>query len=799
MKEFKKNWLIVMCICLVAFCGFMMSGNSSTAVKAEDTDIGIEREIKTENNEDELSPMASTNVTSTAGRITWRNKDSNDVKPLRTVKVEICKKSGSSYTVLGTVYTNTNGYYSLDSHQSVSSDNIVLRIYPESVFCKVYSYAGSSPTAYVREVSAGTVSGNKKTINYSAVICRSDVPVNDTEYIKKMECTVNADKDKVYFDNALMVLQLVNFSGRYVKEIHGQNLAKITVYFHHGQKSGNVGRFYRRSNGTRAIYLQFNECSWFYSDADTVMHEYGHYISDLLNLTSLPGGDHSGNCYDYNINENTPITKSHALQLAFSEGVATYFAKAAQYYHKEEAFGWNNVFAMYRQGEDIDVGYDTYGEMGEYTTTRVISALCDFEEKLIGFGLKDKKTLELLKEFISSSYGNKSFHRTLPQFVKFLYGKEYIDKEVLAHILTNCEAAPLIKRVTKNGNDLTIEFIANGGSQYIANNAFDLVIYNGLGEEVTIVNDISCNEKKSDASAETTEPGCNLYKVYICTFNLFGLTLKGRTLSISIIGRQTELDIDSGGYYSRLYTIEKNPVGSFFDVGADVGDEKYCEFVDQLGRNERKEYSIYFSISGKYAIQTLGVFATRLKLSDSSGTVLAETSENGFFRNSLLSVDVVNSRNYRLTVENKYSYQGACANEYFQILNNIKVVITPSETAENNQSASGIYSYRYPDVKTITSVAQYQKTNMCTLSVENGGMTKIKTNTYGDHYDTCLYLANVYSMFDVTMADSVKSNYSAKINKVLFSERKYLLVSSLCNLDLLNYSFTIDISQPKEM
>ena len=135
-----------------------------------------------------------------------------------------------------------------------------------------------------------------------------------------------------------MVLQLVNFSGRYVKEIHGQNLAKITVYFHHGQKSGNVGRFYRRSNGTRAIYLQFNECSWFYSDADTVMHEYGHYISDLLNLTSLPGGDHSGNCYDYNINENTPITKSHALQLAFSEGVATYFAKAAQYYHKEEAF-----------------------------------------------------------------------------------------------------------------------------------------------------------------------------------------------------------------------------------------------------------------------------------------------------------------------------------------------------------------------------------------------------------------------------------------------------------------------------
>lgn len=84
---------------------------------------------------------------------------------------------------------------------------------------------------------------------------------------------------------------------------------------------------------------------------------------------------------------------------------------------------------------------------------------------------------------------------------------------------------------------------------------------------------------------------------------------------------------------------------------------------------------------------------------------------------------------------------------------------------------------------------------MCTLSVENGGMTKIKTNTYGDHYDTCLYLANVYSMFDATIANSLDSNYSAEINKVLFTGQKYLLVNSLYNLNLLNYSFAIEISQ----
>ncbi|MGN1094015.1 MAG: hypothetical protein ACI4SC_03455, partial [Candidatus Neoclostridium sp.] len=650
-----------------------MFGNTAVSVKAEDiNNVEMEEEF-VENEQQNYMARAVSNVVSTAGRITWRYNDetSSEVKPLRTVKVEICKKSGSNYSILGTVYTNADGYYSLSSHQTASSDSIVIRIYPESVFCKVYSYSGSSPTAYMREVSAGTVSGNKKTINYSAVICRLDISENENE----MECTINEDKERVYFDNSLMVQQLINFSGRYVKEMHGQNLPKITIYFHHNQRSGEVTNFYRRSNGTRTIYLQFNQCSWFFRGGDTVGHEYGHYVSDLLNLTALPGGDHTANCYDYNINKGTPITKSHALQLAYSEGVATYFSKAAQYNYKEEALGWNYTFAEYNQGENIDVGLDTYGEMGEYTTTRVISALCDFEEKLIGFGLKDKKTLELLKEFALSSYGNINEKRTLSQFVKFLYGKNYLDKEVLAHILTNCEAAPLIKNVTRNGITLTVEFIANGGSQYVANNAFDLVIYNGFGEVVRTVNNISVNIKGTD-SAENNEPGENLYNVYDCIYNLSNMELTGRTFSISIIGRQTELGIESGGYYSRLFMVEKNPVGDFFDVGIDVGDEKYCEFVDQFGRYEKKEYFIYFSISGKYTIQTLGVFATRLKLSDSSGTVLVEANENGFFRNSLFSIEVNNNRSYKLTVENRYNYQGMCVNEYFQALNNIKVVIT---------------------------------------------------------------------------------------------------------------------------
>lgn len=212
------------------------------------------------------------------------------------------------------------------------------------------------------------------------------------------------------------------------------------------------------------------------------MHEYGHYISDLLNLTALPGGNHTANCYDYNINEGTPISKSHALQLAFSEGVATYFAKAAQYYFKEEAVNWEPGFADY--SEYVTYGDVGYGEMGEDTTTCVLSALCGFKQDYVSLGLGDKKTLELLKEFVSGSYGNTSAKKTFPQFIKLLYSKEYISKEALGFILTECEAAPLIQSVSKSGNTFNIKFVANGGSQSVRNNEFDFVLYNGYGDEI---------------------------------------------------------------------------------------------------------------------------------------------------------------------------------------------------------------------------------------------------------------------------------------------------------------------------
>lgn len=782
MKEFKKNWLIVMCICLVAFCGLMMSGNSSTAVKAEDTDIEIEREIKTENNEDELSPMASTNVTSTAGRITWRYKDSNDVKPLRTVKVEICKKSGSSYTVLGTVYTNTNGYYSLDSHQSVSSDNIVLRIYPESVFCKVYSYAGSSPTAYVREVSAGTVSGNKKTINYSVIICNAE----DDDIAT---CSIYADINKMYFDNALMAQQLINFSGRYVKEIHGQNLNKINVYYPHNNPDNN-GSFYK----SRSINLKFSTHRWFDNNGiDTVMHEYGHYIAYSLNLVNSVGGYHGANVYDVRLNTDKKLTKSEALRLAWSEGIATYFSEAAQHYYKNEAVGWSTTFA--EKHNSVKRPPCGYGEMGEDTTIGVLTALCGFNEEYIDLGLGDKKTLNIIKEFVASDYGKANENKHLSQFVKFLYTKNYIDKEALGYVLTEYEAAPLIKNVERNGNNLTVTFIANGGSENIKNNMFDIVLYDGNGEEILRKNNVNSTSEDVTENISGQRLG-NLYEKHECVISLSGVNFEGNTFSVSVIGYQTELGVNSGGYYSRFYTVERSPVGEYIDVGYSIGDEKYCEFVDLWETNGSNEYYLYFPTSGRYTIQTLGMTANQIALYNASnGEQISSANGNGYLCNSLIVVDVYNSQDYKLVVTHNCNTINLTGNVVIYQKRNIKVVITPSETAENNQSASGIYSYHYPDVETILSIAQYKKTNMCTLSVENGGMTKIKTNTYGDHYDTCLYLANVYSMFDATITDSLDSNYSAEINQVLFTGRKYLLVNSLYNLNLLNYSFAIDISQ----
>ena len=75
-------------------------------------------------------------------------------------------------------------------------------------------------------------------------------------------------------------------------------------------------------------------------DWDVILHEFGHYISDLNNLENNPGDFHQPGQSNIGINifdgETLIRTKSEGVRLAWDEGLATYLSLAFQHHAFEE-------------------------------------------------------------------------------------------------------------------------------------------------------------------------------------------------------------------------------------------------------------------------------------------------------------------------------------------------------------------------------------------------------------------------------------------------------------------------------
>ena len=97
---------------------------------------------------------------------------------------------------------------------------------------------------------------------------------------------------------------------------------------------------------------------------------------------------------------------------------------------------------------------------------------------------------------------------------------------------------------------------------------------------------------------------------------------------------------------------------------------------------------MYFLASGNYTIQTLGMTANQISLYNASNSeLISSASGNGYLLNSLVVVNVSNLQEYKLVVSNNCNTSNLTSGIVINQKRNIKIVITPSETDENNQSA----------------------------------------------------------------------------------------------------------------
>lgn len=136
--------------------------------------------------------------------------------------------------------------------------------------------------------------------------------------------------------NSFEISQMMYYSQKYVKEMSNVSLPTIEVIY----PNASSGCYYQ--NLFRFLCMDQNA----YDSWDVGMHEYGHYVDDYFNFSSLEGGEHWFNtdlAYEYN--------KEKGLKLAYSEALATYIGISAQLYFNLSSTGIPKVG---------DYSYDSY-------------------------------------------------------------------------------------------------------------------------------------------------------------------------------------------------------------------------------------------------------------------------------------------------------------------------------------------------------------------------------------------------------------------------------------------------------
>lgn len=272
--------------------------------------------------------------TKVQGTLKWVEKESKKEIPLRGVKVEVRDKDLIGSQLLGTVYTDNNGKYSLSF-----SNDVILENGGCDLFLRIF--AGDNNSYVVRSDGKTKYYYDTEYDDYQNVATGSETTV---------DAIIEMDTDS---GKAIQISQAILTARDFVKAMTGETPKGVKVAY----PSSNTCYYSREKN---TIYITNNarrneSVPESYAAWDVIMHEYGHHIAYLQGIIDPPGGWHSisTNMVDHytvgNANEcdpscaahrsNNPIAKENAVEAAhkliWSEAWATAFGFVAQEYSSE--------------------------------------------------------------------------------------------------------------------------------------------------------------------------------------------------------------------------------------------------------------------------------------------------------------------------------------------------------------------------------------------------------------------------------------------------------------------------------
>jgi hypothetical protein len=322
-------------------------------------------------------------------------EDRNGPKhPARDVYVQIWDLSGAAPgTHLTTVFTNAAGAYTA-TVSTLRPNHTARSLYVQPLaanagFQIVAAFGATVPQHIDSPPHAAT--GATQTVNLVAN---------------------NSANNNTAFDVADMLVT----GDAYVLRIHGSAFPRITAAF-----PDAAGTDFIPSNNTAEI-VQGDRFDW-----DVVLHEFGHYVAANLKIDTSKGGHHG---LGQNLGEPPPngYGKNAGIQLAWSEGFATWFSLTAQYelnvaaMHIPYAGDWtyddtedanimepiNNQTVVPSLGEDNEVSVARFlyqvlmNPAIRMTDTTIIDALVNAKANTLATALT-----ALMKADDAAAFGNK--------------------------------------------------------------------------------------------------------------------------------------------------------------------------------------------------------------------------------------------------------------------------------------------------------------------------------------------------------------------------------------------------------
>lgn len=384
------------------------------------------------------------------GKIQWQDRALNYHNYVDGVVSFYEITSNNEETFIGTSKTDNNGCY---VKNIIFNDNkmhkIKIRVYAESDHIRVLDennavYCFESDQVY-------SVTNNSNDVSYNPMI-------------------KNISQRKI--NSSMQVYQAMLIGYKFIKQKFSDMNWKIDVKLYTNAKT----RFYHNSH---EMYIEIGRED--YNFLDVLLHEYSHYIADVLMLDDSPGGEHSfENLADESVDRDE--TKEWGIKLAWGEGLATFLGIIIQ----KEVLGTSSIVDVcddkYSGPDAIIFNLETlcdkdnlinYGEAHEGDVAGVLYDIYDTYDGALepfdNISLSIDEILEIIKDNNCTS---------LSDFTNAFITK-YPKKEIsLGEILfqSGVTAYDIYYTIGKMGS-IAFNFKLGGGSDYYPNNKFSIVVF----------------------------------------------------------------------------------------------------------------------------------------------------------------------------------------------------------------------------------------------------------------------------------------------------------------------------------